>query len=68
MKVIGRRGSSQYLLVDHDNAVEGSILDINQRKLFPPDNIQVILKWGYWEEYSMPDLELKRLLKSFDIE
>jgi len=55
MKVVGRRGSSQYLLVDQGNAVEGSILDINQRRLFPPDNIKVILKWGYWEDYCMPD-------------
>jgi len=68
MKVIGKRGSSQYLLVDHENAVEGSILDINQRRLYPPDNIQVILKWGYWEEYYMPEQELKELLKICEIE
>ncbi len=67
VKVIGRRGSSQYLLVEQDNALEVSILDIKQGKLFPPDNIQVILKWGYWEEYSMSDEELKRLLKSCDM-
>lgn len=68
MKVIGRRGSSQYLLVDQNDAVEGSILDIEQKKLFHPDNIQIILKWGYWEEYCMPDEDLKRLLESCGIE
>jgi hypothetical protein len=68
MKVIGRRGSSQYLLVDQDDAVGGSILDIEQKKLFHPDNIQVILKWGYWEEYSMSEEELNRLLKLCDVE
>jgi hypothetical protein len=68
MKVIGRRGSSQYLLIDHENALEGYILDLDQKRLFSPDNIQIILKWGYWEECYMSEGELKKLLKLCDVE
>jgi len=71
MKVIGKRGDTQYLLVEstqrQSENVKARILDIKQNKLFPFDDIQIILKWGYWEEYVIPEDDLKKLLDKAEI-
>jgi len=62
MKVIGRRGKNQYMLAKSINSETARVLDVEQGKLFPSEKSQSILKWGYWEEYSLPQSELDKLL------
>jgi len=67
MKVVGKRGDLQYLLAESINSKEAQVLDVEQNKLFPLTDAQVILKWGYWEEYVMPEDDLKKLLDKAEI-
>lgn len=63
MKVTAIRGTSQYLLMTSTKAKRGRVLDVDQKLLFPLEDVQVILKWGYWLRAKMPKMELDELLK-----
>ena len=63
MKVIGCRGKSHYLLAESIDAALGRILHKETKLLSPLMGIQQILKWGYWEECSLPWPELEALLQ-----
>lgn len=62
MKVVGRRGRSQYLLAVSRQSRVGRILDLDDKLLYPETNVQAIIKRGYWEEYSLPKEALDEIL------
>ncbi len=53
-KVVAKRGNSDFLVVKPDTNVQdtnakGHVYEAKTGKLFEATLIQVILKWGYWE-------------------
>jgi len=41
---------------------QARILNIADKKLYPEQHLQAILKWGYWELDTLPAEELKKHL------
>ena len=62
MQVFAIRGKDSLLLSESVNSNKGRVLDRQKKVIYPVQNVHSILKWGYWERYSMPDEELSRLI------
>jgi hypothetical protein len=61
MKIIAKQGEERFLL--QINKQKGRIIDLEQKKVFPENNIQSILLRGYWEEYELTEEETMKLLE-----
>ena len=61
MKVVAKQGEDRFLL--QINEQKGRIIDLEQKKVFPENNIQSILLRGYWEEYELTEEETMKLLE-----
>jgi len=67
MEIIGKQSQGSYLVLTKDDKDpmkrKARVLDLIQGKLFKEQSLEIILKQGYWQDYSAPKGELKALLK-----
>lgn len=57
LKLIGEQGDRVFLILVGDEMAR--VLDLDQRKFFPPYNVDSILARGYWED---PTVEIERVI------
>ena len=67
MKIVGSNGRSAFLVAESINAKTGRILDTDRGRISPEMDVDMILKWGYWEEYHPTKEELEKILKGVDL-
>jgi hypothetical protein len=65
MRIVAQSPSGQTLLVDLEDGA-GRVLDLDQRKMFPPMPLDSILARGYWRDYLGPQNVADRI-KDVDV-
>lgn len=61
MEVVAKRGDTIYLVADdpNNNLSPGKIVDIERKLCEQTPNIQIPIKFGYWEEVTNVDQALR---------
>jgi hypothetical protein len=57
MKVVAKRGDSLFLVADNpqNNQSPGKMVNTETKECWPTENIQIPIKFGYWEEVNLAE-------------
>lgn len=67
MKIIAQQNNEVFLVLSKDNKDPlkriGFVVDMKRESIFPKQQIEVIMKFGYWEDYEGTQDLLKEFKK-----